>query len=553
VSIATPHLARNRSLRAPFTVLRIVAPDALRYGSPAVTPTPHFRVSAINFLPFAGASRPVRLKGCARSPRRIVLARIAFTTAMILGLSACEGDTSTKSQGLPSVSAGPPTQASSSPLADSHAAPVSVAVDNAPDATTAAAPTTDYRGLWVLCEGSQRVLEHPERIPLLIEDALALGTTDLFVQVYRGGRAWYKSEQADAAPYRKALAAGGGVDPLAALIEQAHEAGLRVHAWVNVLSLSRNRNAPILQDLGSSAIHVDRRGRSILDYPASLELPAPDSDWYRVGTPGLYLDPGAPGVAERLVATFRELVAGYPKLDGLHLDYIRHPGVLPFVPGSRFGVGLDYGYGEASRLQFRRDTGVRGPYSNDSDPDPKHIVNSERWDAWRRDKVTALVKQIGEATAEVNKELRLSAAVISYVDRAYLSLAQDWRGWLEDDLLDFAVPMVYSKDAKLVRYQVEAFGKGPEAARIWGGIGVWLFTNQPERALEQLESVRHAGLGGDALFSYDSIVEARDATAPASQGTGGSPGTVPVNLFSALVKAAQDNTNNTSSTDKSLD
>lgn len=377
------------------------------------------------------------------------------------------------------------------------------------------------------------MLEDPKKIELLIQDAQALDATDLFVQVYRGGRAWYRSEQADDAPYQAIVASQGAADPLASLIAQAHNAGLRVHAWVNVLSLSRNRDAPILADLGRSAIHVDRRGRSILDYPESLELPESDTGWYRVGTPGLYLDPGAPGVADRLVATFRELVSNYPELDGLHLDYIRHPGVLPFVPGSRFGIGLDYGYGPESRLRFRRETGVRGPYYNDESPDPSRLVNTERWDQWRRDKVTELVSRIGSATSEVVPDLRLSAAVISYVDRAYLSLAQDWRRWLEDGLLDFAVPMVYSKDDRLFRYQVESFAQGEGAKRIWAGVGVWLFEKDPERARNQLDIAGAAAIAGDALFSYDSIVSARDAAAIA----GTQPDTPPspvANLFSVL-------------------
>ena len=39
------------------------------------------------------------------------------------------------------------------------------------------------RGLWVLAEGSQRVLEHPERLAPLLADADRLGATDLFVLV----------------------------------------------------------------------------------------------------------------------------------------------------------------------------------------------------------------------------------------------------------------------------------------------------------------------------------------------------------------------------------
>jgi len=202
-----------------------------------------------------------------------------------------------------------------------------------------------------LCEGSQRVLEHPERIPVLIADAHRMGVSDLFVQVYRGGRAWFDSSHADAAPYRALREATGG-DTLAKLITQAHENDLRVHAWVNVLSLASNRDAPILADLGPGAVLVDRWGRSLLDYPG-LDVPPPDRRYTRMGTPAVWLDPAAPGVAERLVGTFTELLIKYPELDGLHLDYIRYPDVLPFAPGSRFGVGLDFGYGEATRARFR--------------------------------------------------------------------------------------------------------------------------------------------------------------------------------------------------------
>ena len=364
-----------------------------------------------------------------------------------------------------------------------------------------------YRGLWVLCEGSRRVLEDPSRVAELIEHAAALEVSDLFVQVYRGGRAWYASERADASPYA-AIVERTGADPLKHLIAEAHSKGLRVHAWVNVLSLSRNRNAPILQALGPGAVHVDRAGRSILDYPASLELPEPDSQWYRVGTPGIYLDPASPGVADHLVAIFEELISGYPELDGLHLDYIRHPGILPFVPGSRFGVGLDYGYGDESRLRFRRETGIRGPFANVEVPDRSRILNASRWDEWRRDKVTDLVRRIGDSAESLRPGLRLSAAVISYVDRAYLSLAQDWQRWIEEGLIDFAVPMIYTKDDRLFRYQVEAFAQGPRADRIWAGTGVWLFESDPARAARQLEIARQAGIAGDALFSYDAIADA---------------------------------------------
>lgn len=406
------------------------------------------------------------------------------------------------------------------------AAPAPAAAPAVVEATDPLARERRPRGLWVLAEGSQRVLDDPAKLPGLIDAAVAMGATDLFVQVYRGGRAWYDASLADPTPYLQALElSGGAVDPLADLLTRAHGAGLRVHAWVNVLSLSTNTQAPILAELGREAVLVDRRGRSVLDYP-ELEVPLPDRDWYRMGTRGVYLDAGAPGVRERLTATFRELVARYPELDGLHLDYIRQPGALPFVPGSRFGVGLDFGYGAASRARFQAETGLAGPYADPSDPAHSAIIDADAWDDWRRAQVTALVLSIRQATLAEKPGLVISAAVNSYVDRAYLSLAQDWKRWLEEGLIDLAVPMAYTLDDRLLRYQLAHFASAPDHARIWPGIGVWLHATRPAMALEQIDIGRRAGTAGEVLFSYDSIAEApdlqqalveaagRDATAP---------------------------------------
>lgn len=361
------------------------------------------------------------------------------------------------------------------------------------------------RGMWVLAEGSQRVLEDIKRVGPLLDVAEQLHVSDLFVQVYRGGRSWYPSVIADQTPFTQAQTPEG-IDVLARLIAQAHTRGIRIHGWVNVLSLSARSQSKILDELGPGAILVDSRGRSLLEYP-DMEVPEPDRQFYRMGTRGLYLDAAAPGVADRLTATFVELIETYPTLDGLHLDYIRHPGALPFIPGSRFGVGLDFGYGQASQKRFQQETGLAGPYRDAKNPDPTRLINQNAWDDWRRDKVTQLVREIGEATRAVQPDLILSAAVNSYVDRAYLSLSQDWLRWLEDGYIDLALPMTYTLDDRLLRYQVEHFARSAYADRIWPGLGTWLFAKRPAGALEQIEIADQAGASRIVLFSYDSIAD----------------------------------------------
>ncbi len=204
------------------------------------------------------------------------------------------------------------------------------------------------------------------------------------------------------------------------------------------------------------------------------------------------------------MTTFRDLVLRYPLLDGLHLDYIRHPGVLPFSPGSRFGVGLEFGYGETSRARYRLETGRPDPIEGAA---PGIVRAANVWDAWRRNQVTRLVEEISVATHAARPGLVLSAAVISYFDRAYLSLGQDWRQWLDSGALDVAVPMVYTLDDRLFGYQLDNFAGWKESQRIWPGIGVWLFDERPDRALRQIEAVRSRNFAGEVLFSDDAIAE----------------------------------------------
>jgi uncharacterized lipoprotein YddW (UPF0748 family) len=366
-------------------------------------------------------------------------------------------------------------------------------------AAAAPAPPPKPRGLWVLCEGSQRVLEHPDLVDVLLADAEALRVTDLFVQVYRGGRAWFRTTLADATPWT-GLARENGSDALAELIRRAHARGLRVHAWVNVLNLSANRQAPIVLALGRDAVIVDQKGRSLLDYPG-FDVPPPDRDWLRMGTPAVWLDPAVPGVAERLAATFAELVRHYPELDGLHLDYVRYPDTLPFSPGTQFGVGLGFGFGEPSRARFQTETGLAAPFA-------ASLANAERFDAWRRAKLGALVSAVASAARAERPGLRVSAAVIAERERAYRVDLQDWLGWLDGRVLDYAVPMLYTRDPALLRYGVETYAGLAKQRELWVGLGSWLFAETPELAVEQLRTASDEPALGTALFSWDSIRDA---------------------------------------------
>ena len=362
--------------------------------------------------------------------------------------------------------------------------------DDGPPAPAAVATAEVRRALWVLAEGSHRALQNAARIDQLVDIAASSGFTDLFVQVYRRGRSWFPSTHADDSPYR-ALKAASGISPLQRLLERAHARDLRVHAWFNALSLAQNDGAPLLQSVGTAAVHVDRQGRSMLDYPEN-DVPPPDRRYLRLGTPGVWLDPAVPGVIEYLEQTVDDLVQAAPGLDGLHLDYIRHPLVLPIVPGSRFDLGLDFGYSAQSRERFERERETR-------------FRRGDAWDHFRRDQVSETVRRLGERLPE---GCELSAAVLPWAERAYLVAMQDWRRWLEEGWVDFVVAMAYTRDDRLLRYLVHGLRGGVGGERVWMGLGSWLFMRSSERIHVQIDLAQSVAPPGIVLFSYDALIAA---------------------------------------------
>ena len=107
----------------------------------------------------------------------------------------------------------------------------------------------------------------------------------------------------------------------------------------------------------------------------------------------------------------------------------------------------------------------------------------------------------------------VSAAVLLWAERAYLSAFQDWRGWLEDGFLDKAVVMNYTLDehlaAQISRSAIAAKRmKIPDrpTPRVVIGLGAYLFSKNPAGVWREWRAAQKAGADGIALFSYDQMV-----------------------------------------------
>ena len=374
--------------------------------------------------------------------------------------------------------------------------------------TSPCAGTAFEVGLWVQAEGANRTLDSPEKIRALLQRARATGVTDIYAQVYRSGRSWFTTSLADDTPAQRF-----GQEPLALLLDLASRTPdqacpIRIHGWINAYALASNENAPVIQELGEEAVLRDQYGHSLLDYPASG---APEwANGFGLGTRGIFLDPGNPGVRQRIIDLAAHLVRNHPRLAGVHLDYIRYPYAVPISPGSRFSPRLDFGYNGDSVSRFEQTSGRTAPRAD------AQVTGADAaaWDDWRRAQVTAAVRGVYDTTKGIRQDVVVSAAVLPWAERAYLSAFQDWRGWLEDGFLDKAVVMNYTEDERLAaqinRSALAAKrvkGDNGPTGEVVIGLGAYKFTDQPAGLWRQWGDAQEAGADGVALFSYDQMVD----------------------------------------------
>lgn len=362
----------------------------------------------------------------------------------------------------------------------------------------AAEPETP-KGLWVTCIGESNVLGSRQGIEKVVEFAKKTRIKALFVQVYRGDEAWFDSEIADASPFQRNREAVG-TDSFRLLIELAHAEQIEVHAWINSLTLSKNREAKLLKEHGKTVLTKDQHKRPAMIPKGKKSL----LDRFYMREDQLFLEPGDPRVRTRIAGVVRELAQRYEALDGIHFDYIRYPASPPYLPGSRFNaLGLSYGYGEENVKLFMSETSV-DPYEVNW-----KFKESQAWDDWKRNQVTSILREAARGAREIKPDIKISCAVIPSFDRAYFAAYQDWVRWIEENIVDFVVLMNYSRDTHYVRLATKhALGLVEEPRFIRVGLGAFLVPDEPEVLDAQLQQCLTLRPGGLVLFDYDSIKKA---------------------------------------------
>ncbi len=345
-------------------------------------------------------------------------------------------------------------------------------------------------GLWIEAEGTNRPFTDERSFKKLTDFITNTAKfTDLYCQVYRGGRSWFPSMVADASPYFEAKK--GSLDPLRETIDFAHAHNRKIHAWVNVLRLAQDGNVPLLRVVGKEAALTDSEGHSLLFYDEEGKPPNDSrSEGSKLDTPGIWLDPSSPKVRGYILETIRDLITFYPDLDGVHLDMIRYPFSVSAGEG---GKKVSYGHSTESVARFLQIY-------------PHHTsAQGEQWNNWRRSQLTLLVAEIHDLLRETAPHMELSVAGLASVERAYQSAFQDWAGWLRGGLVDTVLPMNYTADTKYSREIAQRAIAQRSSGSVLMGLGAWLLIDHPSGLIDQVRGALDSGANGVVLFSYSNL------------------------------------------------
>ena len=358
---------------------------------------------------------------------------------------------------------------------------------------TSVARSQEMRGLWVHAFGNG--FKTAAQVTQLIAEARAGNFNALFVQVRKRGDAYYNSNFEP-----KASDISSSFDPLADLIAKANTGGPRIeiHAWIVTYNIWNSETGTPSQ---STHPYLTRSGWLTENYTGAKW----DGANYA-------LDQAHPEVQRYTFNVCQDIVSRYA-VDGIHFDYVR------YSDGGSSANYQPWGYHPVSVQRFQRLTG------RTDRPPP----SDAQWLQFRRDQVTALVRKVYLNTWKTRPAARVSAALICYgnapsattaaafsTTEPYARVLQDWRGWMQEGILDLAIPMIY-RDYSVATSRTQydawcAWARDQQFSRM-SAAGSGSYLNSVANGIAQIKQSRVAGTGGQklgGLVAYSYALTSKD-------------------------------------------
>lgn len=285
-----------------------------------------------------------------------------------------------------------------------------------------------------------------------------------------------------------AVLVGGG--DIGRVSDAAHAEGLEYHSWFWTMNRNGDRWA---QENHPEWFTISRNGDSSLEKP-------PYVGYYK------WVCPSREPVREYLRGLVDDLAAD-PRVDGVHLDYVRHCDViLPRGLWDKYDLvqdvelpEFDFCYCDVCRAEFEALTG-RDPFTM---PDP---TADEEWRRFRLDSVTRAVRELADAVHARNKPI--TAAVFPTPDIARALVRQSWDEWPLDRFFPMLYDRFYLEDIPWIGACV---AEGIAALRGSGralNAGLYLPDLSPEDLGRAVATARDAGASGVSFFESEGLTDA---------------------------------------------
>lgn len=337
--------------------------------------------------------------------------------------------------------------------------------------TPASVSCQEYRAFWA--DGFSAGFRSAQETDTLLRRLREANCNGVWAQMRKRGDAQYKSTYD---PWARENP--DHWDALKYLLDNAHAGPqpIKVHAWLNTCAVGGDKDPGHILNRHPDYISLSDKGETY------------DNEARKI-------DPGSPGANDWTFRVYLDVMRHYD-VDGIHFDFVRYG-------------GSHWGYNPVSLAWFNALNNRIGAPAFD---DPAY-------QQWRRDNVTNLVRKVYAHAKAVRPSVEVSAATITWGDgpadleqwqrsSAYRTVYQDWRGWMEEGLLDINCPMMYFSNKAHRDYWLHwnEFAKDHKYNRqLVVGAGIWL--NTIPATFEQIADVRKPSNNGKKadgvlLYSY---------------------------------------------------
>lgn len=355
----------------------------------------------------------------------------------------------------------------------------------------------DFKGMWV--SRFEYNEDSVADIQQKLSDAASLGITDVMWQVRGRADAYYYSNfESPAQGWQQ------NIDPLQVAIDAAHSNGIKLHAWMNTMPLWSNSTSPA--DTNHIWYNSDPSFR-VTDINGQTEAIQNGASTF--GGSYARVNHVLPEVQTHINNVVNDIATSYD-VDGIHLDYIRWLGPSGGA-GESFRPDWDYlPHDPYSHQLYQQETGLNGA-------DGSSYAKREAYRDWVQGKITQLVTSVGQTvdSAELaeGRQIQLSAAVWNNPTTAERDYMQDYRTWLQQDLLDIAMPMVYldNGNSHLLDGFLTDILDAQTNTDISIGLGTYLHDaggGGVNETISQLQKVYGSGADSASFYSYGSFFDA---------------------------------------------